>query len=478
MRPLFWFRSDLRTNDNTALHSACNASDDGAVALFVVSPGEWAEHEYAPVKVDLILRTLAVLSESLAKLNIPLVIVHSPTRKGVPAAVIAAAKGAGCEAIYFNKEYEVNERTRDERVAALAGESQIRVVACTDQTVLEPGEVRTGEGKYYTVFTPSKNNWIKTVAARGLDSPGIVAVPSPKKVKPCNVQASHIPTAVEGFTCTVPASHWPAGEAHAQRMLTSFCHERIRAYKEGRDLPAKSGTSSLSPYLTIGAISPRRCLAASLEVNNTSLNTGNINITTWISELIWREFYVNVMMGFPRVSMHRAFQPATERVAWNQNPAHFEAWCDGKTGVPIIDAGMRQLRATGWMHNRVRMIVAMYFTKNLFLDWRLGESYFMRNLVDGFLASNNGGWQWSASTGTDAAPYFRIFNPVSQSERFDPQGTYIRRWVPELVKVDSDGIHAPWDQVPLARLKLEYPKPLVDLSLTRTAAIEAFKAVR
>jgi deoxyribodipyrimidine photo-lyase len=198
----------------------------------------------------------------------------------------------------------------------------------------------------------------------------------------------------------------------------------------------------------------------------------------WISEVLWREFYVNVMVGFPRVCMHRAFQLNTEAIVWNDEPNLLEAWKHGRTGVPIVDAGMRQLLRDGWMHNRVRMVVAMYFTKDYFLNWRLGEKWFMQNLIDGFLASNNGGWQWSASTGTDAAPYFRIFNTYNQSEKFDPDGAYIREFVPELRGVEGPAIHDPERLPGLLRSRLDYPKPLVDRVKAREKAIDAFRKLR
>jgi deoxyribodipyrimidine photo-lyase len=255
----------------------------------------------------------------------------------------------------------------------------------------------------------------------------------------------------------------------------------MKDYKQRRDLPGEDGTSRLSPYLAVGSVSPRRCLEAALKVNAASsspLEKGQEGALTWISEICWREFYVHVLVGFPRVCKGRAFQPVTERLVWNDNPDHFEAWKDGRTGVPIVDAGMRQLRTEGWMHNRVRMITAMFLTKNLFIDWRLGEAHFMRNLIDGFLASNNGGWQWSASTGTDAAPYFRIFNPVSQGQKFDPDGAYVRRFVPEVAEIEGEMIHEPWNLPALARQFIRYPDPIVDLSESRETAISRFKALK
>jgi deoxyribodipyrimidine photo-lyase len=266
------------------------------------------------------------------------------------------------------------------------------------------------------------------------------------------------------------------------KLLREFITKRGDDYKAKRDFPAIDGTSSLSPHLAIGTVSPRQCVIAAMEANTSGkgskLDNGSDGLVHWISEVMWREFYIHILVGYPRVCMHRAFQLSTEQLRWNENPTHFEAWCQGKTGVPIVDAGMRQLLATGWMHNRMRMVTAMYLTKNLFIDWRKGEKWFMQHLVDGFLASNNGGWQWSASTGTDAAPYFRIMNPVSQSQKFDAQGEYIRTFVPELRDVEGEGIHEPWELPLLLRTKLDYPEPLVNLTKSRQDAIDKFASLK
>lgn len=477
MTSVVWFRSDLRVADNTALHAAC-AGGGAVVGVYVVSPGEWRAHDVSGNQVDFRLRCARELSARLAKLNIALVVTRAETAGDVAKVLLRVAKAHGCEALHFNKEYEIDERRRDEAVTAAFEAAGVRVVAHTDQVLIEPGEVRTGEGKWYTVFTPFKRACVAWMKARGV--PGVL--PVPRKRAERVGEATAVPERVAGLEATIDPGLWAAGESAGRKMLEAFAKNRVEAYREARDFPAREGgTSRLSPYLAVGAVSIRQCLAAAIEANagaSSPLDSGNEGVTTWISELLWREFYVHVMVGFPRVCMHRPFQLATERVRWRDDPAGFEAWRAGRTGVPIVDAGMRELAATGWMHNRVRMITAMFLTKNLLIDWRLGERHFMRNLVDGFLASNNGGWQWSASTGTDAAPYFRVFNPVSQSTKFDPAGEYIRRWVPELRGVAGDAVHEPWTMAALARGRLEYPSPIVELGASRARAIEAFRGVR
>jgi deoxyribodipyrimidine photo-lyase len=480
MRGLIWFRTDLRVSDNTALLAACKACKDGVVALFIISPGEWRAHDWAPVKVDLVLRTLAELSASLAKLNIALRIIECASPKDIPSALLGVAESHGCDGLFFNREYELNEARRDEKVAAAFTEAGRKVHAYHDQVYAAPGDVRTGGGTYFTVFTPFKKALYAHMLRSGLPE----SVATPRALPAMVGTPDPVPAAVAGFESHIPASLWPAGEAHARKRLSTFVERSLLSYKARRDFPADAeGTSKLSPYLNIGTISCRQCLHAAIAANpvpaaRSPLDSGSEGAVHWISELVWREFYIHIMVGYPRVCMNRAFQKPTESIRWNENAAHFEAWKQGRTGVPIVDAAMRQLATTGFMHNRLRMIAAMYLTKNLFLDWRLGEAFFMRYLVDGFLASNNGGWQWSASTGTDAAPYFRIFNPVSQSRRFDEQGEFIRRYVPELRDLDADTIHEPWTLPGLLRQGLDYPQPLVDLSKSRADAIEAFRVVK
>ena len=290
------------------------------------------------------------------------------------------------------------------------------------------------------------------------------------------IAADPLPGEVEGFARPSQALRdlWPAGEDEARQRLATFADQQIDYYQDERDFPAKPGTSQLSAYLAAGVISPRQCLHAALQSNQGEFESGSPGAVTWINELLWREFYKHILVGYPRVSKQRAFRAETEALAWRQVPEELAAWQEARTGLPIIDAAMRQLLETGWMHNRLRMVVAMFLTKNLLIDWREGERFFMRHLIDGDLAANNGGWQWSASTGTDAAPYFRIFNPLSQSEKFDREGLFIKHWLPELAGLDKKAVHNPAALGSLFGVA-GYPKPMVDLGRSRDRALAAFR---
>lgn len=462
-RPLVWFRRDLRVDDNTALLAAAERSDDGLVALYVVSPGEWRSHDDAPVKVDLWLRSVALLSEALGALHIPLLVETADSPGDVPALVRRVAREHGCTEVHANREYEVDESRRDLAVREALG---MPLHLHDDRVLLPPGSVRTQSDTAYTVFTPFKRRWLEVLAA---------APPSPRPAPPPqrpirHIRAGAVPSRVEGFTSTVEPGLWPAGEPAAAGRLEAFIASSLRGYRTGRDLPSIDGTSGLSPYLAAGVISPRRCLAAAMKTHGEGPDT-------WISELCWRDFYTHVMVAFPRVSMGRAFRPETDRVRWRSAPDELARWSAGETGYPLVDAAMRQLLATGWMHNRLRMLAAMFLTKDLLIDWREGERFFMRHLVDGDLAANNGGWQWSSSTGTDAQPYFRIFNPYTQASRYDPDGDFVRRWVPELRSLDKRSLLGMEKMGPLERRRLGYPEAMVDHAAARARTLSAFKGL-
>ncbi len=470
MRPLVWLRADLRVADNPALHHACAAASRGCIAVFVITPEQWREHHWSDVKVDLILRTLGELSGELDKINVPLLVRTAGRFRDVPQLLLDLARKHECDELHFCHEYEVNESRRDETVTGIFEDAGLRVRGWHDQTIVPPGDLRTGSDGYYTVFTPFFRAWKKRLGRDGIPE----ALSRPKRQRDRACAPDEIPAAVDGFEFAGASPDlWPAGEREARRRLARFIDKRIRGYSTARDHPALDATSRLSPYLTVGAISIGQCLRAAVEANGNSLGR-KTGAATWISELAWREFYRHFLVGFPRVCMDRPFKLKTEKIQWRDDDKGFDAWREGRTGVPIVDAAMRQLDETGWMHNRLRMVTAMFLTKDLFIDWRRGERYFMQRLIDGDLASNNGGWQWSASTGADAAPWFRVFNPYRQSERFDADGEFIRTWVSELSKVEGDDVH---DPPPLLREQLGYPIAIVDHAEAARRAIAAFKTL-
>ena len=471
MRNLIWLRRDLRIADNTALFNAAKHASDGVVALFVLTPDQWKQHDEADCKVSFWLENLRIISAELAKFNIPLLIETCDWFEEVPAIVLKVLKKCKCEALFFNREYEFNESIRDNQVGQLCRANAIDVRRFHDRVIVPPREIETKQGKFYSVFTPYKKVW----NTKALDYCKPLGKPS--KQPEISVKASAIPDSVKGFDFSNDLGElYPAGEAEAQKRLKRFS-TKIAAYDQARDIPLLKGTSELSAYLAAGVISPRQCMKAGLEAGGGDIEGGNKGATIWISELTWRDFYAHVMVGFPRVSKHIPFKLKTEKISWRKNQKDFIAWKTGQTGYPIVDAGMRQLNQTGWMHNRLRMVTAMFLTKNLLIDWRLGEKYFMEKLIDGDLAANNGGWQWSASTGTDAVPYFRIFNPFSQSKRFDPDGKFIKQLCPELESVPAKSLHDPKKlSAAIKDLGIKYPGFVVEYSAGRERALAAFKA--
>ncbi|MCC5888151.1 MAG: deoxyribodipyrimidine photo-lyase [Gammaproteobacteria bacterium] len=464
---LVWFRNDLRCRDQAAL---AKAADRGpVVAVFCFCPGQLQAHGVGGNRVAFLLRCVAALSRELQALGIPLKIIETETFAELPAALAGLARELGARRLWFNAEYPLNEQRRDEAVTTALEADGVAVERCHDTVIRAPGTVLTQAGTPYTVFTPFRRRWLESIAPEDL-----APRPRPRSRSAPPLASDPVPSLPDRFVATAPEALWPGGEGPALKRLARFVESAVHRYDEQRDFPALDGTSTLSPWLAVGALSPRQCLHAAIESNDGRLDGGSRGATTWITELVWREFYRHVMAAFPHVSTGRAFRREYDAVAWRDDPEQLAAWREGRTGYPLVDAAMRQLASTGWMHNRLRMVVAMFLSKNLLLDWRQGEAHFMELLVDGDFASNNGGWQWSASTGTDAAPYFRVFNPVTQSKRFDPDGRFIRRHVPELAALAGSQLHAPWTaKGPV----VEYPQPMVDAASSRRRAIEAFRSL-
>lgn len=471
MRCLVWFRVDLRTRDNPALLAASARATRGCVAVCLLAPEMWRRHDEGGVKIDFILRSLRHLSSELDRLRIGLCIRQAPAAADAPEALLRLAREHDCDALYFNRQLEINERHRDQRVQDAFESERLAVEAFDEQTILPPGAVRTKEGGFFSVYTPFRKAWL--AAAR--DGADIDPSDRPRAQPERVCEPDPVPERIEGFDSPIDAALWPAGERVAHERLDAFCAGPISEYHTDRDRLDREGTSRLSPYLAQGVLSLRQCLRAARDANAGRFEGGAPGAEKWLSELLWREFYRHLLDACPRVSMGRASKPETDRLRWRRDEDDFQRWTQGRTGFPVVDAAMRCLLSTGWMHNRARMIVAMFLTKDLSIDWRWGERWFMRRLIDADLSNNNGGWQWAASTGADAQPYFRIFNPTKQSHRHDPDGAFIRRWVPELADLPAPSVH---DPSPFDRARLGYPEPMVDHAAARERALAAFRSLR
>ncbi|MGO2132580.1 MAG: deoxyribodipyrimidine photo-lyase [Halomonas sp.] len=466
---LMWFRSDLRLHDNRALEAA--ARHGPVVAVYLRSLPHWQRHGHGANQLDFRARSVAELKQALEERNIPLLYRDINDFAETADALLAIARETGASALHFNHEYPLDEKQRDRAVVEAFKAADLAVAGHHDAIAFAPGELLTGKGDFYSVFTPFSKAWHRQLSAERL-----ALSDAPTAQKRLSITSDPLPDPADITKATnntaVASDLWPAGEDAAADRLARFLRFRGRRYAQQRDYPMTAGTSELSPYLALGMISHRQCLQAVLGENDGTLAEGDAGLVAWVNELVWREFYRHVAAGFPRVCRHRAFQVDTEALAWRDDEAGFAAWCEGRTGYPIVDAAMRQLVTTGWMHNRLRMVTAMFLTKHLLIDWRQGEAFFMRHLVDGEFCANNGGWQWAASTGTDAAPYFRIFNPTTQSLRFDADGEFIAKWLPELAELPAKQRHAP----PMDMFSsVDYPAPIVEHKAARLRALDAFK---
>lgn len=424
---IFWFRRDLRITDNRGFFSALTQHGN-VLPLFIF---DTEVTDKLPDKTDrriaFIYEQIILINQAFAKKGSRLII-----KTGKPAAVFAGLlRTYNIGAVYANEDYEPYAIARDKEIEDLLSQNDVSYHLFKDQVIFEKAEVTKDNGSPYTVFTPYSRKWLSQLKPQYLKS-------YPSELHLDNLYRQAVD---ESFDLKATGFHYqPTGIA-----APAIDRQLISAYDQTRDIPALDGTSRLGVHLRFGTISIRRLVEAARELNQTFLN-----------ELIWREFYMMILWHFPQVVGH-SFKPQYDNIRWINNEQHFAAWCQGVTGYPIVDAGMRQLAQTGYMHNRVRMITASFLTKHLLTDWRWGEQWFADKLLDYELASNNGGWQWAAGTGCDAAPYFRVFNPWLQTEKFDPQQQYIRRWVPE---IDSS----------------KYPKPIVDHKTARQLALGAYKA--
>ncbi len=462
---LVWFRTDLRIDDNTALMQAVKAGP--TIAIYIATPRQWQEHNDAPIKMDFWRRNLQCLAENLKELNIPLCFFQVPVYADIPQLMQEIISDWNADALHCNTEYPLNEVKRDKAVKALCQKLGVAFNGYEDQCLLPPDFVLTGDGQPFKVFTPFSKKCLLLLDPMG--SSGSTAARQVKTMEADNLNFPLLDSQLNLPEISWPdpelwwQQQWPAGEQEARQRLNAFIETRIEDYKSARDMPALNGTSSLSPYLASGVMSVRSCWQSA------SVKGDGESAQAWRNELLWRDFYKYVMHHYPHVSMNRAWNSKYDSIPWRDDQEDFQRWCHGETGFPLIDAAMKQLQQCGWMHNRLRMVVAMFLSKNLLLDWRWGERWFMQHLIDGDFSANNGGWQWSASTGTDAAPYFRLFNPIRQSERFDAEGEFIRSYLPELSGESKHTIHDP------AKITANYIAPMIDLKYSRDRCLAAFK---
>lgn len=463
---IWWIRRDLRLFDNPALVQAVEAGG-GVLPLFILDDALLTKYAAAEARIAFLFDGLRSLDADLKRLGSYLIV-----RRGIPENVLPALVAeVGATQIFAQADSSPYAIKRDEALLARVP------LQLTGGTFIRPLDVVTKkDGNPYTVFTPYKKMWLSKPLPHRRD---LLEVPE-RINTPADIASDGIPDAPTSKADTL----FPASEAEGRTRMQRFGENGLLKYDTERNFPSIKGTSALSPYLRFGLVSPREGAVLALETKATAKNINHRNgADVWLSELIWREFYNMIQFRFPRVQSGN-FRSDYDKVEWLDDGEGLRAWKNGETGYPIVDAAMREMNTTGWMHNRARMIVASFLVKDLLINWQAGEAYFMEKLVDGDPAANNGGWQWAAGTGTDAAPYFRIFNPTSQSQKFDGKGEYIRKWVPELAGLDTKHLHAPWEIPPLLQqsagvvIGRDYPEPIINHKFARERTLAAYKKAK
>jgi len=465
-RALVWFRRDLRDFDHAALYHALKRARQVVCAFIFDRDILDALPDPADRRVEFIHASVTELQQALQARGGGLVVRHGVARDEI----VQLAADLQAEAVFFNHDDDPAALARDAAVEAALHARDIAVHHSKDAVIFEREEVLTAGGTPYSVFTPYKNAWLKRLTPFDLQAYPVEAYAD--RLAP---QSTAIPSLQGmGFESTnLCEMALPTGMAGGAQLFEDFL-DRIDRYQDARDFPAQKGPSYLSVHLRFGTVSIRQLAAAAWQ-------QGGRGAQTWLSELIWRDFYHQILWHRPDVAAGHTFKRQYDALPWPNPPGHFEAWCEARTGYPLVDAALRQLNQTGYMHNRLRMVAASFLTKDLLVDWRLGEHYFADTLIDFDLAANSGGWQWAASVGCDAQPWFRIFNPVTQSERFDAGGRFIRRYLPELARVAEKFIHAPWTMPSAEQQRVgcvigrDYPLPIVDHAVQRGQALALFR---
>ena len=478
-RGLMWFRRDLRLADNAALYHALRSCRE-VVCGFVFDTAILKDLPKADRRVEFIRESLAELAQELAERGGSLVVRHGLAEEELP----RLARELGVQAVFANRDDEPAAQERDAKVFGGLANAGITFHAYKDKAIFERDEVRTQTGQAFSVFTPYKRAWLAK-----LDDFYLKAYPAQHYadalVRAPEALRAPVPTLEElGFQKTnLSELEIPVGASGGAQLFEDFFDKRIDRYHEARDYPGIRGPSYLGVHLRFGTVSIREVAGVAHRLSQ----SGNQGAATWLSELIWRDFFFQILAHHPEVAAGKSFRPEYDKIIWHHGKhadALFEAWREGRTGYPLVDAAMAQINQSGYMHNRLRMVVASFLCKDLGLDWRRGEAYFAEHLNDFELSSNNGNWQWASGSGCDAQPWFRIFNPVTQSERFDPEGKFIRRYLPQLAKLSNNAIHAPWLATPVeleaagVRLGETYPKPIVDHTQARERTLQRYAAVK
>ena len=474
---LVWLRRDLRLDDHVALFRAAQASER-VVCAFVLDPPLLRGPRVGAPIVQFFFDSLRVLRERLRAAGSDLALLEGD----FAGELLALARRLDASAVFYNADYDPNAIARDEHVARQLRRAGIDVHASIDHVYFAADDVVQDGGKPYAVYTPYRRRWNTRFAAEPHPPVRSEAVARDKLLAHEAIGATRDVPRPEDYGHASSDAYPRAGLFEAQRLLKAFLTDGAVRYADARNIPALDGTSRLSPHLRAGTIGIRTIVHAAARLRERAPKHAASNVDTWLGELVWRDFYQQLIAHHPRIA-HEPFVEAAQTIPYLHDPAAYTAWSEGRTGYPIVDAAITQLNTTGWMHNRLRMIVASFLTKHLLTDYHEGERYFEQYLADADLAANNGGWQWSASTGTDAAPYFRVFNPTLQGKTFDPHGAFVRAMLPALANVPEKYVHEPWTMPPLLQAEMkcvigrDYPAPIVDHAFARQRAIDVYGSV-